>query len=137
MLTVKEAERLTGIEVFDYLDRDAEVPVLAGMQRQGDLIVVPQRAGKVAGLVPIPADGIPVVRGEAGGNTHALLADGPCLWAGRRATATDPGLGILVVPDGASAFLAHPEHGFLGIGPGEYRIRRQVEAAEQARLVAD
>lgn len=137
MITLQEAESLTGIEVLDYLDRQAEVPVLTGMQRQGDVIVVPQRAGNVAGLAPVPDEGIAVVRGEAGGNTHSLLADGPCMWAGRTATADDPILGRLVVPDGSTAFLAHPEHGFVGIGAGDYVLRRQVEAAEQARLVAD
>lgn len=128
------------VEVPAHLEADAEVPVLCGMQRQGDIIVIPMRAAKVAGQQPVPAGGIPVVRGEAGGNTHLLVGGDPAvpvMWAARQATAADPDLGTLTVPDGASAFLLHPEHGAQGIGPGDYVIRRQVEAAEQARLVAD
>lgn len=59
------------------------------------------------------------------------------LWASRQATAASPDLGTLTVPEGGSAYLMHPEHGAQGIGPGDYILRRQVEAAEQARLVAD
>ncbi len=136
-LTLEMAERATGIEVLDYLDRQAEVPILTGIQRQGDVIVIPQRPGLVSAAKPI-TDAIPVVRGENGGNTHALVADGPCTWAAReRVSATEPDLGTLTVPEGSGAFLAHPEHGFLGIGPGQYTIRRQVEEADKARLVAD
>ena len=137
-LTIAMAEQQTGIGVLDYLDREAEVPVLRGAQRQGDVIVVPQRPGIVSGATPI-TDSIPVVRGEAGGNTHALVADGPCMWAPRLdVTASSPDLGTLTVTEGATAFLAHPEHGFLGIGPGHYTVRRQVQESEkERRLVAD
>jgi hypothetical protein len=136
-LTIAMAERTTGIEVLDYLDREAEVPVLTGTQRQGDVIVVPHRPGLVAGAKPVD-ETIPVVRGENGGNTHALVADGPCTWAAReRVSATEPDLGTLTVEEGSTAFLAHPEHGFLGIGPGQYTLRRQVEETDRRELVAD
>ena len=43
----------------------------------------------------------------------------------------------LSVPDGATAWLGHPEHAYLGIGPGTYEVRRQREQAEELRVVAD
>lgn len=133
-ITVRDAIDRTGFEVLDYLERDATVPVLTGMQRQGDVYVIPARPGKDRGG-PIPSGGVPVVRGEAGGNTHALVSDGPCLW---RATTVDPlEVGTLTVPAGTECFLAHPEHGFLGIGAGSYRLRRQREQADVIRTVAD
>lgn len=122
-----------GVEIPTHLVADAEVPVLTGLQRQGDVLVVPQRAGKVANLAPIPPAGIPVVRGEAGGNTHLLVGGGQ--WA---PNTTDPAIhGTLVVAEGDAAWLIHPEHGATGIGPGSYIIRRQREQAEVERLVAD
>lgn len=128
------------VEVPAHLAADAEVPVLVGLQRQGDIIVIPMRSARVAGQSPVPAEGVAVVRGEAGGNTHLLVGGDPevtVLWASRQATAAHPDLGTLTVPDGGSAYLLHPEHGAQGIGAGDYIIRRQVEAAERARLVAD
>jgi hypothetical protein len=134
MITIAEAEKATGITVLDHLDRSAEVPVICGLQRQGDVLVIPQRMGAAKGT-PIPPEGIPVVRGEAGGNTHTLLASGPCYWRSLTGQTTD--LGELTVPEDSVAFLAHPEHGFLGIGPGSYLVRRQREQADVIRLVAD
>lgn len=136
-ITISDAIARTGVEVLDHLDRSAEVPVVSGLQRQGDVIVVPHAAGQDKGT-QIPPDGIAVVRGEAGGNTHALVADGPCTWAPRDlVTAASPDLGTLTVNEGSTAFLAHPEHGFLAIGPGQYNIRRQVEETDRRQLVAD
>lgn len=123
------------VEIPAHLEADAEIPVLTGMQRQGDIIVIPMRPGQIIGT-SVPPEGVPVVRGEAGGNTHLLVADGHVLWAARQATGADPDLGTLEVVEGA-AYLLHPEHGGQGIGLGQYRIRRQVEAAETARLVSD
>ena len=119
-------------EVLDHLD-DIEVPVLTGLQRQGDVIVIPMRAGKVEGLKPVPSEGIAVVRGENGGNTHLLLAEGEVSFA--PAPGRDQRLGTLVV--GGTAWLTHPEHGFMGIGKGSYIISRQREQADIVRLVAD
>ena len=74
------------------------------------------------------------MRGENGGNTHALHADGECYY-----DATEDGLtlGVLTVTEGASALLSHPEHGYLSITPGTYRIGRQREFAGEWRMVAD
>lgn len=123
------------VEIPAHLEAQAEVPVCTGPQRQGDLIVLPTRAGAETGAV-VPAEGVPVVRGEAGGNTHLLVADGPVCWlAGTTADALH--LGTVTVPEGATAWLLHPEHGAQGIGAGTYRVRRQREQADVIRMVAD
>lgn len=44
---------------------------------------------------------------------------------------------VLSVPEGSTAYLGHPEHGYMGIVPGSYEIRRQREMAEEIRMVAD
>lgn len=119
-----------GVNVLDYLDRDADVPVLAGIQRQGDLIILPAEA--VLGDLVKP-EGVAVIRGEAGGNTHLLLADGEVRWQ----PTTGQTLGHVTVADGAVAYMAHPEHGYMGIAPGSYVIRRQREMADTIRMVAD
>jgi hypothetical protein len=133
MLTYTEVMR--DVEIPAHLEADAEVPVVSGAQRQGDVICLPMRPGNVANLKPIPAEGIIVVRGEAGGNTHRLMADGPCFWAPSQTR--DATQGSLVVEDGGTAYLIHEEHGAQGIAPGHYTLRRQQEQAEIARLVAD
>lgn len=124
-----------GVDVDAHLDRDALVPVHGGLQFQGDVAVIP--AGPAPEGKPVPTAGVPVVRGENGGNTHLLLAAGSGVtWApatGRR----NLDIGCLTVPTAATAYLAHPEHGYLGIGPGVYTLRRQREQAEEIRIVAD
>ena len=127
------------IEIPAHLVADAEVPVLTGMQRQGDVAVIPARPGADRGA-PVPAEGVAVVRGEAGGNTHLLVGDldqpGAVCW--RVTVGGDPlELGTITVPDGAVAHLVHPEHGAQGIGAGCYRVRRQREQADEIRMVAD
>ena len=139
-ITLGEAIDRHGVDVLDHLDRGLEVPVLAGLQLQGDVAVVPNAiANTGTATTPVPAAGVPVVRGENGGNTHLLLADGPVMFDlydnGNARSVV--GLGVLTVPDDATAWLAHPEHGYVGIAPGTYEIRRQREQAEEERLVAD
>jgi hypothetical protein len=136
---VLEARHAT---VPPHLIADAEVPVLTGLQRQGDLLIVPltKATSTPWKAQPIPPEGVAVVRGENGGHTHHLAAyNGVCLWAGNPSvSATEPNLGELEVPKGAAAFLSHDdEHGANGIGPGRYTIRRQVEESDRRRLVAD
>lgn len=134
------SELLTGADAqLAELAAALDVPTVAGLQHQGDVSVVP--AHMVADYAPpagtVPRAGVPVVRGESGGNTHLLLADGPVRWTGRAATTEDLTLGCLHVPDGAVAYLDHPEHGNSGIAPGDYVIRRKREMADELRLVAD
>ena len=130
-----------GVDVHDHLDRDELVPVHTALQFQGDVAVVPTSAAVPATgsgyPIPLPANGIPVVRGENGGNTHLLLGDATVTWDPSQGGPTVLDLGVLHVPAGATAWLAHPEHGYLGIGPGQYVLRRQREQADEIRLIAD
>jgi hypothetical protein len=135
MLTIAEAISRHGVEVDEHLDRQATIPVSDGLQRQGDIIVVPAHIAEVRPVQSprVGPQGHPVVRGEAGGHTHLLLADGDVYYS----QAVDGQvLGVLTVADGA-AWLAHPEHGYAGIAPGTYELRRQREQADEIRLVAD
>lgn len=126
----------TGVDVLDYLDREALVPILTGLQIQGDVAVVPHRPGKSARVaIAVPAEGVAVVRGESGGNTHLLLAEGPCSWTETPTVSLT--IGIIDVPGGSVAYMAHPEHGYLAIGPGSYSVNRQREQADELRVVAD
>lgn len=134
-MTIAQAIGRYGVDILDHLDRDATVPVLSGLQMQGDVAVIPLTSG--AATTPVPAEGVAVVRGEAGGNTHLLLADGPVLFDPHPASTTNLRLGVLEVPAGAQAYLAHPEHAFAGIAPGVYELRRQREQADELRMVAD
>jgi len=137
MRTVTDLIQTHGVDIDPHLDRDATVPVSAGLQRQGDIIVIPtamtRRPGAAATAL-VPRAGVPVVRGEAGGNTHLLLADGPVRYGAAPADLT---LGLLTVEEGATAYLAHPEHGYAGIAPGTYVVRRQREQADEIRMVQD
>lgn len=137
--TLSDVMTGTAVPVPEHLERDAEVPVIAGLQAQGDLIVVP--AAMAAGRPwankarRVPAEGLEVIRGADGRNPHLLIGDGPITWIG--ATAAGQVLGLLSVPDDSTAYLLHPEHGANGIAPGLYEVRRQRELAQEVRLVAD
>ncbi len=124
------------IDVLEHLDREALVPVVTGLQRQGDVIVVPAKHLPAA-TTKVPAAGVPVVRGEAGGNTHAVVAEGDVRCDVREASASNLTLAVLTVAEGATAYLAHPEHAYSGIGPGTYELRRQREQADELRMVSD
>lgn len=135
-----------GVPVDDHHDLDALVPVTTGLQFQGDVAVIPTGpAVPATGTgypTPVPATGVAVVRGENGGNTHLLL-DGrnpgadPVTWDPSQGGDTGLDLGVVTVPAGAVAYLAHPEHAYSGIAFGRYVIRRQREQADVIRLVAD
>ena len=134
MATTTELTEATGVQVITHQD-DVDIPVLGGVQRQGDVLVVP---AKVTASIEVPAAGTPVVRGENGGNTHAIYAaDGPVLCDTFAASTTSLRVATLTVPEGSTAYLGHPEHGYMGIAPGSYEIRRQREMAEEMRMVAD
>ena len=137
MNTLAEVMSPHGVEIPKHLEEQAEVPLISGVQRQGDVIVVPMRHGEIAGLETVRSEGVPVVRGEAGGNTHLLVADGAVSFAPAPSTRGGLALGSLAVEKDAAAYLIHPEHGATGIAPGSYRISRQREQAEIERLVAD
>ncbi len=126
-----------GVQVDDHLDRDLTVPASAALQRQGDIIVIPAAVARPAGhaTTPVAREGVAVVRGESGGNTHLLLASGDVFYDAQPASGLD--LGVLTVAPDAVGYLAHPEHGYCGIAPGTYVVRRQREQADEVRMVAD
>ena len=141
MTTLGDILDRAGVDTLGVLDAQVDVPVLTGLaQAQGDLLILP-RPNKPAATTPIPASGVLVVRAESSGaNTHSLHSwDGPASFYDER----EPGdsglvLGVLTVPDGATAFLVHTEeHGANAFGPGTYEIRRQREQADEIRMVAD
>lgn len=111
---------------------DAEVTILTGPQRQGDVFLLPVTTTHTGSPI---GKGVAVVRGESGGNTHALHGEGT--WEVARDT-TGLVQGWLTVPAGGEAFLLHEEeHAAVGIGAGTYEIRRQREFSGEWRQVAD
>lgn len=120
-----------------------DVPVLAGPQRQGDILIVPRAPlgrAEIDGMTPIPTEGLSVVRSDVTGNEHVLLADGPGVTF-RRHDTSDPNdvlLGVLDVPAGSQAWIVHTdEHGANGIAAGCYTIHGKREQADIVRRVAD
>jgi hypothetical protein len=136
----------TGLDVLDHLERQTTIPVLDGLQAQGDLIVIPWALLTVVTTrtfgtwLPVTANGVELVRGADGNNPHTLVADpGTCRWT---ADLRDPlGLGIAVFENTAAAYLIHPEHGGSGVAPGRWLVRRQQERGSGPRgrsvLIAD
>ncbi|MEW2353831.1 hypothetical protein [Spirillospora sp. NPDC029432] len=138
----------TRMDVLDHLDLSLSIPVVDGLQAQGDLIVIPLAmiepmitihpgpAG-LGGWAEVPPDGIELLRGESGANPHTLVADrGTCRWT--RNVRDADGLAIGVFENTAVAYLLHPEHGASGVTPGRHVVRRQREReGRRARLVAD
>ena len=128
-------------QVLEHLRRDAEVPVLDGLQAQGDLLVVPGaapvkgRAARGRTAYEVPAEGIAVIEATGGGHEHRLFASKPGgAWYFADVTG---GQAIGVLECTEPAYLLHPEHGATGIAPGRYELRRQREQADEERLVAD
>ncbi len=136
-MTFADALTKVGVTVPDHLIADAEVPVLTGVQAQGDLLIVPLTHTD-AKLLPVPDKGVQIVFGEATGNSHYLhrgfdstgveyarVNDGQCI-------------AVVNVPEGESAQLIHTdEHGSNGIGPGLYGIHEKREMADEIRRVTD
>lgn len=135
MQTLEQLVGSFGIDVDQHLDREDIVPVVNGLQRQGDVIVIPTPDVEVRDGKQVPAQGVAVVRGENGGNTHLLLASGDVKYAVVESDRLD--IGTFTVAEGSTAYLAHPEHGYAGIAPGTYTVRRQREQADEIRMVAD
>jgi hypothetical protein len=132
MKRLEELLDTTGLEVLDHLELQLVVPVIDGLQAQGDLIVVPAvmvptvRLWPGATWLPVPAAGVELVRGVAGNNPHTLVADpDTCLWT---TSVSDPlRLAVAVFGNTAPVYLIHPEHGGTGIAPGRWVVRRQQE----------
>ena len=132
MMKLMELLDRTGLDVLDHLERQLVVPVVDGLQAQGDLLIIPLAMLRVvvphpqAYWQPIPSDGVELVRGVAGNNPHTLVADpDTCWWT---TAVHDPtGLGIAVFENTAPAYLVHPEHGGSGVAAGRWLVRRQQE----------
>lgn len=141
VLSTEELIGKFGIQVEADLDRDAGIPVIAeASQRQGDVYIAYRAQGLAPATTPVPVEGVPVVRGENGGNTHLLLAaTAGVFWDAAPATdnANSLALGTLTVEEGATAYLAHPEHGYNGFGAGTYEVKRQREMRDEITAVAD
>ena len=143
-VTLESLTTRTGLAVLDHLERQVAIPVVDGLQAQGDLIVIPRHIiDSSISLRPdavwgdVPPHGVELVRGVAGGHSHTLVADpGTCRWTtGVRDSAW---LAIGMFEATAPVYLLHPEHGASGCAPGSYVVRRQREREDpHARLVAD
>ncbi|TMR99442.1 hypothetical protein [Nonomuraea basaltis] len=141
-VTLASLSQQTGLTVLDHLEQSVTIPVVDGLQAQGDLIVIPHSvvASSVkprSDWIPVPAEGIELLRGAAGGNPHTLVAEpGTCRWT--TAVTDADGLAIGMFEASAVVYLLHPEHGGSGCAPGTYVVRRQRERdGQRARLVAD
>ncbi|MXM66853.1 hypothetical protein GR925_26335 [Streptomyces sp. HUCO-GS316] len=135
--TLQDVTALAGVDVLQHLDLQAAIPVTSGLQRQGDIGLIP--VGLIdyappAGGDQVPVTGVPLVSAGQGGHTHLLVADGHVTWA-----PIDDGadVGCFTVHEGAVAYVLHPEHGAMGHAPGTYLVRRQTEQADDKRLVID
>lgn len=133
--TIESVMSRVGYEVPPHLAAQAEVPELTGMQRQGDVMIIPMRAGEVANLVPVAPAGTVVVQGENMRTSHIVIGDGNVKVALRN-RGTD--VGTLVVEEDSVAWLVHDgEHGPKGIAAGSYLIRRQRQQLDEIALVRD
>ncbi len=133
-MLVEEAIAAHGVDIFDYLRRDAEIPLVTTAACQGDVSIL--RVTTKKATTPIPRAGVQVIRGENGGNTHSLHGDAFFDYAAST-RADDLAIGTLTVPADTEVVMAHPEHGFLQIAPGTYKVGRQREYAGEWRAVAD
>jgi len=137
-LTLADLTERTGLDVLGHLEREMTIPVIDGLQAQGDLIVIPLDYLADIAIAPtahwreVPVTGIDVLRAAAGGNPHTLVADpGTCRWTTGVRDRTGLALGALTIT--GAAYLVHPEHGGSGIAPGSYVIRRQRERSGSPR----
>lgn len=137
MKTLAQVTAETGFAVLEHLEAEAEVPVLGGLQAQGDLFVIPRDTPGRHGRqdTGVPAAGIAVIEAVGSGHEHRLYAGKPgtAWWTPAGRGGQD--LGVLECAE--PAFLLHAEHGAAGIAPGSYTLRRQREQAGEERLVAD
>ncbi len=139
---------ITAQKIADDVDADLghfaaelEIPVLAGLQSQGDLVVIPieRPLAGLSDLAPLPRGGETLLTGR-NGHAHVLAGEG---------IGWDPSsgqtLGTLSVPRGRVAYLFHSdpggrrfaEHAPNAIAPGTYVIRRQREMTQTSALLAD
>lgn len=131
-ITLAELSLKSGHDVLDHLELDAAIPVINGLQAQGDLIVIPAADVQSIDLRrheswrEVPPSGVELLRAANGGNPHTLVADPhtcewyPWIW-------DQTGLAIGALRNTRAAYLIHREHGATGIAPGTWVVRRQRE----------
>ena len=136
MATQTQLRERFSLDIPAHMVEDAEVPVLAGRQRQGDLYLVPMKSGGTAGS-QVPAAGVALIRGEALGNTHLLLPSPGVTYRPVVDQSAGEIVGMIDVADGAIAYFHHIEHGYVAMCPGSYLVRRQREQRDLIRLVVD
>lgn len=142
-MTLTAALARHNITAADEALAEIEVPVLAGMQRQGDVLIVPRPhigAAERTRMAPVPREGVHVVRGEATGNSHILDAvKGVVLWEAHESRASDDlVLGIVHVEVDSVAHLIHTEeHGCNALAAGTYVLTGKRQMADEIRRVAD
>lgn len=141
MLTVQNLLDRTNAQVQDHVPLHDPIPVLAGLQAQGDVAVIPSallpKVRPVGAPRPVPPAGTVVVSGT---HDHIVVADTPDGHSTVTLTdATDSeGLAVAILTASAPCWLLHTgEHGGTGIAAGTYVLRRQREQADVQRLVAD
>lgn len=132
MRTVAELIASTGIDIPEYLDREATVPALRVPRIQGDISFLPVTTQPA--MSPIPAEGIVVSSGREG-HGHRLLGTGFFDFIQSRHGLV--AIGTLTVPEDSEVYAAHDKHGFMGFAPGSYRVGRQRGRATGIRRVAN
>lgn len=137
MKTLADVTTATGFEVLEHLEAETQVPVLDGLQAQGDLFIIPRDATPAAGggHQAIPRAGVAVIEAASGGHEHRLFASVPGTAFWRAAGRGGQDIGTLTCTE--PAYILHMEHGATGVAAGSYVLRRQREQAEEERLVAD
>ncbi len=114
-----------------------EAPALTGLQRQGDLLLIPvdllpaghparRRALQLLAAVHLDDHPLTLLESE---HAHQLTGRAGATWAPAVGTSDQTGasLGVLELPDGATAWLEHTgHHAPLAVGPGRYVVRRQL-----------
>jgi hypothetical protein len=140
-VTLASLSQQTGLAVLDHLELQVTIPVIDGIQAQGDLLVIPHHLVAVAVMVDeysaewneVPATGLELLRSANGGNPHTLVADPrTCQWTSW--VRDTMGLALGVFQTSGPAYLLHPEHGATGLVPGSYVVRRQRELDHRVDL---
>ncbi|WP_258534784.1 hypothetical protein [Streptomyces sp. PT12] len=134
-LTLAELTERTGLGVLAHLERSLSIPVVDGIQAQGDLIVVPFSELPRVTRSPwarwrdVEPGGVEQPRGANGGNPpHPGRRPGHMRLDPARQGR--PGPGHRPDPGQRPRHLIHPEHGATGITPGTWTIRRQRERGD-------
>src|ERR1700744_3759646 len=111
MAVLKDVLDRAAVSIDGVLDAQIDVPILTGAQRQGDVIWIP-RPNKAAATTPVPQAGVVVVRAETSTRNYHMIInwDGQCFFdASTSGGESGLILGVLTVPEGASAFVTHSE----------------------------